>query len=308
MGRASVHCSVCRLIAWLAVFVVATHADAHVAFSAAPGAGWEASVSGALLATTALYAFGINRLWRASGWGRGVRVGQTVAFVGGEVALAATLLGPLDAWADRSFAAHMGQHEALMLVAAPLLVYGRPLAVWAWALSPAGRDRARRVISTQGLRRPWRWATGALGATLLQLVVLFGWHVPVVFDYAVSHRAVHAVQHASLLAAALCFWWAMRTPIAARSGSTPSAAGITIACLFITMIATGGFGALLTFAAHPLYGGYGGGATLSALEDQQLGGLLMWIPGGTLLLLVALMYGRLLLDCGGANCPVEAPR
>jgi putative membrane protein len=301
-----VHCPVRRVIAATALFVMALRCDAHVTWPLTSGEDSEGWIIFAILATTVLYAIGVARLWRASGWGRGVRVRHAMAFVGGELVLAATLVGTFDSWADRSFAAHMVQHEALMLVAAPLLVQGRPLGAWAWALTPGGRDRVRRLIASPGLRRPWRWATAALGATMLQLIVLFGWHIPPVFDYALAHQAVHALQHASLLSAALCFWWAMRSPRPMQSRTPASTAGIAIACLFITMIVTGGFGALLTFAAHPLYRGYADTATMSALEDQQLGGLLMWVPGGTLFLIMALAQGRLLLARGGVGGPVQA--
>src|SRR4051812_29776248 len=236
MADAMVHSAVRRLIASCAwFFLPAARSDGHVALWQAPGDDSHGWVIVALVLTTALYAVGVMRLWRASGWGRGVAAREAVAFMCGELVLAATLLGTLDKWADRSFAAHMGQHEALMLVAAPLLVQGRPLAAWAWALTRNGSHRIRRVMSARGVRRPWRGATAALGATIMQLVVLFGWHIPAVFDYAVAHDAVHALQHASLLAAALCFWWAMRSPISMQSGSAASSAGVAIACLFITM-------------------------------------------------------------------------
>ena len=88
----------------------------------------------------------------------------------------------------------------------------------------------------------------------------------------------------------------MRTSAAAGSGSR-AASGIAIACVFVTMLATGALGALLTFAPVPWYRAYADGAPwgLSPLEDQQLGGLLMWVPGGLAYLLAGLVHAARIL-------------
>ena len=251
-----------------------------------------------LALTGAFYAAGVLRLWRATAVGRGVRPRDVALFALGWTALAGALLGPLDAWAARSFAAHMLQHEALMLVAAPLLVHGRPLAAWTWALSERGRQRARVFIAIPAWRHAWRWLTRPLGATITQLAVLFVWHVPVIFNHAATHAGVHTLQHVSFLASALCFWWATRASHSRISGAAGITSGVAIACVFVTMIATGALGALLTFAPTPWYAGFGGVAVpwaSSAVEDQQLGGLLMWVPGGTVYLVAALHHAWRLL-------------
>jgi putative membrane protein len=264
-----------------------TRAHAHLAATATVDSAGPVAPSGWIVAflvlTIALYAVGVLRVWRASGRGRGLHGRDVVAFALGCAALAVALLGPLDGWAAHSFAAHMLQHEALMLVAAPLLVCGRPLAAWLWALSRHGRRRARSIIAIPAWQLAWRWITRPLGATVTQLTVLFVWHVPVVFNHANAHPGVHTLQHLSFLASALCFWWAARAWSNGSPGPNGAATGAAIACIFVTMIATGALGALLTFAPAPWYHGYGGVAlpwASSALEDQQLGGLLMWVPGG----------------------------
>ena len=275
--------------------LASSFSEALVRSFATPYATW---VVAALALAAALYGLGVLRLWRASAPGRGVNALAVVAFCGGWSALALALLGPLDRWAAHSFAAHMLQHEALMLVAAPLFVLGRPLAVWTWALSRTGKARVRSMIAAPAWRRAWRWATRPLGATLLQLAALFVWHVPAIFSYATTHAGVHVLQHASLLAAALCFWWSMRAPIHVRA----RAAGARIVCLLATMLASGALGALLTFAPAPWYRVYADVAVpraSSALEDQQLGGLLMWVPGGTVYLLAALVHAWGLLVRSG---------
>jgi putative membrane protein len=257
------------------------------------GAAGEAWIVGALCFVAVAYGAGVARLWRASARGRGISRREAGAFAAGWVILALALLGPLDAWAGRSFAAHMTQHELLMLVAAPLLVRGRPLAAWSWTLGERLRATTHRWLTRSAWRHVWRTFTRPLGATALQLAVLFAWHVPAWFDRAATHAGVHALQHASFLAAALCFWWAVRASASSRRATS----GVAIACLFVTMLATGALGALLTFAPIPWYRAYadGGPWGLSALEDQQLGGLLMWVPGGFAYLLAGLVHAARIL-------------
>jgi putative membrane protein len=266
--------------------------------TASGGAVATACIVAALVLSTTLYALGLIRLWRAAAPGRGIRVPEVAMFCAGSCTLALALLGPLDAWAAHSFAAHMLQHETLMLIAAPLLVAGRPLAVWTWSLHAIDRHCVRAMIATPAWRATWRTMTGLTGATIVQLAALLLWHVPRFFDYAATHAAAHALQHTSFLASALCFWWAARVPERGRTEAATSNSGIAIACLFLTMLGTGALGALLTFAPAPWYHGYDGEPSLfasSALEDQQLGGLLMWVPGSIAYLIGGLRHAARLL-------------
>lgn len=258
------------------------------------GTGW---IITALAAAAMLYSAGVIRLWRASGPGRGLRLREGLCFIAGLALLAIALLGTLDTVAARSFAAHMVQHEVLMLIAAPLLVMGRPLAVWAWALPFGPRKATRAVVRHPGWRRCWRFATRPFGATLLQVIALLVWHIPAAFDRASTHAGLHALQHATFVASALCFWWALRVSVQ-RGERDARAAAIGMMALFCTMIVTGAFGALLTFAPTPWYHVRAEAPApwaASALEDQQLGGLIMWVPGGTVYLIAALMLARRLL-------------
>jgi hypothetical protein len=106
----------------------------------------------------------------------------------------------------------------------------------------------------------------------------------------VRFESVHALQHTAFLGSALLFWWAVFHGTRARLRY-----GAAVLCLFLTTIVTGGLGALLTVAPHPLYPVYSAGSSawgLTPLEDQQLAGLIMWIPGGLTYLVVALVLTR----------------
>jgi putative membrane protein len=289
-----------RAVIAVAGLGIAPAAWAHVGGEVVRG-GFEPWV-GVLLAISGIaYAVGLARLWARAAPGHGIARRGATAFGAGWLTLVVALAPPLDSWAARSFAAHMLQHEALMLVAAPLLVAGRPLAVFAWAFPRTVRPRLATLTHASMVRAMWGAITGIGGATVLQLAALFAWHVPRFFDVAATHRGWHALQHATFLATALAFWWAVRT------ASSDGARARAVVALFATMLATGALGALLTFATTPWYATLGappfGG---SALDDQQLGGLLMWVPGGTAFLVAALALARRLLQRGAASFPIVA--
>ena len=226
-----------------------------------------------LLACAAMaYGRGLSGVWRSAGHGHGVSVRAAVSFFAGLALLAVLVCEPVERYTNASFAAHMAQHELPMLVVAPLLVLGRPLATWTWALPRSARAPFAHVFATPVWRTPWSVFTSPLGATGAQLASLFIWHAPRPFDAAVADPWMHALQHASFLAPALAFWWAVLAP------GPRGRIGPLVAALFLTMLGTGALGALLTFANHPWYSVYATSA--DALADQHLGGLLMGVPGG----------------------------
>lgn len=193
---------------------------------------------------------------------------HAAAFAAGWSVLALALLSPLDSAASTSFAAHMVQHELLMVAAPPLLILGRPFTALAATLPAWGL----RIVAWP-LRIPPLWAWG------IHAAALWVWHVPRLFDAGLAANGVHALQHASFFLSALLFWWAVIRRV--HSGT---------AALYIltTIIHSGALAALLTFAPAPLYRD-------TALGEQQLGGLIMWVPAAYALLLAGLVaFNRLL--------------
>lgn len=229
-----------------------------------------------LALSLSLYAIGHWRLSRRSGRNAVARR-RAWAFASGWVLLAAALVTPLHAAGERSFAAHMLEHELLMLAAAPLLVLARPLGVWLWAFPRPVRRWLARCGQRRTLAVPWRAATAPLPATVAQAAVLWLWHAPPAFDLALAQPGWHVVQHVCFLLSALLFWWAMLQGSAQRIG-------VAVGCLFFTSLVSGALGALMAFSRGPWYAGYSAlgldAFGLSPAEDQQLAGLLMWVPGG----------------------------
>ena len=235
--------------------------------------------------SAALYVMGVFRLWRHAGIGRGISKWQTSAYAGGWLALVLALTSPLDSLGNFLFSAHMVQHETLMLIAAPLLVLGRPLAVWAWGLPFDWRRALGHLFHRRAWRAPWLLITGPLAAWILHALALWLWHLPSLFEAALANEAVHAFQHITFLFTALLFWWSV------LAATTRRAKGIALLSLFTTFVHTGALGALLTLARSDWYPGYAATAPhfhLTAVEDQQLGGLVMWIPAGAVYLLSGL--------------------
>lgn len=292
-----------RAVAALAL-IASPAALAHGRLTTASGARIADVVVVALIATAAIvHAIGARRLARRTGDPRPVR--GAAAFVGGLALLTLALFGPLDAWAGRSFTIHMIQHEVLMLAVAPLLVAGRPLAHWTWALPVFARHRLRAFQRAWRGPGVWQALTGLTGACALQSLALWAWHLPAWFRAALEHPGLHVLQHGTFLAAALCFWWSVLRPGPARRRAPAS-----IASLFVTTLTTGALGALLTFAGTPWYAAAGAVPLfgLTPIEDQQLGGLLMWIPGGTVYMVIALLLGLRALRTEPPTPPAGGPR
>lgn len=275
-------------------------AFAHVteaATSAASPWQWDLApwLVGSLLLALGLYLHGVRRLWARAGQGRGIRGGTVAAFVAGWLTLVLALVSPLDTLGGQLFSAHMVQHELLMVVAAPLLVVGRPLAAWTWAFEPPVRQALGRFSQSRPIQALWSTLTDPIVAWGLHALALWLWHVPSFFSAALTHEGLHVLQHASFLGTALFFWWAAVGHDARHAIGTGQAVGL----LFTTMLHTAALGALLSLAPTAWYEPYI--ATSNALgidpvEDQQLGGLVMWVPSGLAYLVSALvLLGRLLM-------------
>jgi cytochrome c oxidase assembly factor CtaG len=254
-----------------------------------------------LALSLALYVFGWLRLRRHAVHSQRAWRWRGVAFGAGWLALALALASPLDRFGTSSFAMHMLQHELLMAVAAPLLVASHPLGVWAWALSLPARRAIGGALHRPAWRRLWHWLCVPATAWSLHAIALWGWHVPALFDAAVHDPQVHTLQHTSFLASALLYWWTV------LRAQTRAAQGVAVASLFATMLHSGALGALLALSSQAWYAAYADGALgfgLSALEDQQLGGLVMWVPAG----LIYLAAGLALAARWGALASAGAPR
>jgi len=230
-----------------------------------------------LAAILVVYMIGVAQVWANAGTGRGVRTREAVAFGAGWLALALALSPPLDEWSEHWIAAHMIQHELLMVVAAPLMAVGAPLLAAAFALPLSARRRALTAFETQTFRSTWAWLTAPLVVFLMHALALWLWHLPALYDLALAHENVHVIQHLCFLGTAGLFWWGLVHGRYGRGGY-----GVAVIYVFATTVHSGVLGALLTFSRRIWYEPYIANhpAGLTPLEDQQLAGLLMWVPAG----------------------------
>ena len=263
---------------------------------------WDLPVTLPLGLAVAAFGWGWLRLHRRSTAGAPGLRRRALAFAGGWCVLAVAMVSPLHQAGEHSFTAHMLEHELLMLAAAPLLVLSRPLSVMIWAFPKDGRAALGSVGRWPVLAGAWRALSQPVTATLLQAAALWLWHTPGLFDVALANDGWHVVQHLSFLASALLFWNAVLY-------RRPRNHGLSALCLFATSVVTGALGALMAFSQSPWYAGYRqlGMAPLglSPLEDQQLAGMVMWVPGGLVHAGAALAAVSAALKCGRA--PLKGP-
>lgn len=252
---------------------------------------WDPFVTAPLALSAVLYLIGSVRLWRRAGLGRGIAVWQAVCFWAGWATLVTALVSPLHEYGEHLFVAHMIEHELLMAVAAPLLAVSRPLGTFLHALLRSLRSGLVTAAAGRAVQVVWRQLIDPLTAMLLHAIAIWVWHVPVLLDGTLQSEFLHRLQHVCFLVTALFFWWS----ILRGSRRTHGAGALHV---FLTMMHTGFLGALLTMAPRVFYPLQTQDARLfglTPLEDQQLAGLFMWVPGGMIYLGcgLALLYSWL---------------
>lgn len=205
---------------------------------------------------------------------------RAALFAAAWLALGLALLAPLHTFADELFAVHMLQHLLLIAIAPPLLLLANPMPVVVWGLSPGLRERATRALAPEGsITRLLRVLTRPTVAWPLFVVDLWLWHLPLIYQAALASEPVHYLEHLLFFGTAVLFWWPVIGPAPLRSRL-----GYPLRILYVflawlpnsllgAIIALSGWVFMPFYAARPRHWG------LDPLADQQLAGLIMWIPG-----------------------------
>jgi putative membrane protein len=216
----------------------------------------------------ALYVWGIGPLRRRRDLGPPVSPVRRLAFFAGLAVLLVALNGPIHDLSDYYlFSVHMVQHLLLTLVLPPLLICGTP----GWLLQPLLRPPAVRAVA--------RAVTRPLAAAAIFSVTLAVWHLTPFYELMMREHGVHIATHLMFIVAATLMWWPVLSPVPElpRLGYGPA-----MLYLFLVGIPMQAVAALITTADQVLYPWYSVAPRtwgLSPLDDQQLGGLLMWVPG-----------------------------
>jgi putative membrane protein len=156
-----------------------------------------------------------------------------------------------------------------------------------WAAPHAWRRPIGSILTDAGLKNVWRKMTLPFVAWAIHAVALWTWHIPFLFQATLESDLVHTLQHASFFLSALLFWWAI-----IYGGRGLSSYGAGVLYLFTTSIHSGLLGVFLTLTTrvwYPVYSGTTASWGLTPLEDQQLGGLIMWVPAGIVYIVAALV-------------------
>lgn len=217
-------------------------------------------------------------LWRAQ---RSPGFGRIALFLSGWILLALSLVGPIETWAHISLAGHMTQHMLVLAVIPPLLLLARPMPQYMLALPARARRRVGPILG----RIYGGTAATPVTAFLVHGLVIWLWHLPLPYQIVLEHQLMHDAVHLMFFGTGMWFWWSLIAPGRLGQGSFGSAAVLAV----LTMMHMGMLGALMTFAPQLLYPEHPAGfAGFDQLSDQQLAGLLMWVPGGLIYTLAAL--------------------
>ncbi len=243
----------------------------------------------AVLAT--LYIAGLRQLARRGRPWHAVKRLHTACFGLGLLALLLALASPLDTLGMRLFMAAMGQHILLLMAAPLLLLVARPAVVLPAGLPRAMVRRSQRVL--RALRAPWlRWVARLLSSPFvawpLYVADAVAWHIPPLYEAALHDMALHQVQSLCFLATGLLFWWVVVEPLPdrpARRRHQGLRVGLRLITVWLSASANTGLGLFLAWKDTPLYATYASGAWprpwgLSALDDQRLAGIMLWMLGG----------------------------
>lgn len=271
-------------------------AAAHVGLPPEPHDLWSSwTLSPPLLVSLALTSFAYLRGFRRSrraarGTRPTLRRWQAACFGGATATLLVALVSPVDALGTSLLSAHMAQHLLLLVVAPALLVLSAPGYAFAWALPRAARRGLAFVANSAAplrvARKLWSGLATPLGALLVSTGVVWAWHAPKLYQAALANEAVHVLEHLSFLAGAYLFWHVLIAPL----GRHRVKGGAAAVVLFGASVQGSALGALMAFSPVPWYGAYAATTTawgLTPLQDQQLAGVLMWMPLGLVYVLLA---------------------
>jgi putative membrane protein len=242
---------------------------------------WEPSIVLPLVVLCGVYTVGVFRRgsipllrWRHA------------SFYVGWLTLALALVSPIHELGEQLFSVHMLQHEILILVSAPLISAAHPGATMLWAFAPGHRVNLGGWVHAVERSTPIAFLTRPLVAWLLEASALWIWHIPALYQATLTSDWIHAAQHLSFFVTAVLFWSALY-----GVGRSAMSYGAATFYVFGTAAHCSALGALLTFSTilwYPVYQQTTQSWGLSPLQDQQLGGVIMWVPSGLVFVVIGL--------------------
>ncbi len=242
---------------------------------------WEPGIVIPLFLGLALYGAGAARRgsWARLRW-------RHASFAAGWLTLFFALASPIHEVGEQLFSAHMLQHEIMILISAPLIAAAHPGVTCLWAFAPRHRGRVGGWIHRVESAPVVRFVEAPLNAWILEAAALWLWHIPALYQATLTSDGVHAAQHLSFFLTAVLFWSALF-----GMGRSSAHYGAAILYVFATAVHCSALGALLTFSSvlwYPAYAHTTARWGFTPLQDQQLGGVIMWVPSGFVFIVIAL--------------------
>ncbi len=270
---------------------------------------WRPEVIVGVLLLGTLFWLGWRRLRAISGRSRGWRAlgagWRPVSYTAGLLVIAIALMSPLDVLVQQLFFMHMIQHLLLIMVAPVLLLLPNPLPYLLWGLPGRARLAAGRGLNSlihkeSAVGRTLRKMTGPGAVWFIMIAFIIGWHDPGMYNAALRSELVHDLEHLTMFAAGMLFWWTVLGvgPRLHKNLSRPAKIAFVIAAIPPNMA----LGAALAFSRQPIYTYYSDMPRLwgiSVLDDQRISGIIMWIPGSMMYFMIALALIFLILSGEG---------
>jgi putative membrane protein len=200
---------------------------------------------------------------------------RRISFFSALFVIFASLNGPIHDLSDTYlFSAHMVQHLLITMLMPPLLIAGVP----GWMLRPLLQNRAIAAAA--------RVVTRPIACFAIFNIVIAMWHLPVFYNAAMDNHNIHILEHLMFMAAAVLMWW----PLTSQLPELPrlSYPGQMLYC-FLMILPMSIVAVYISMADQVLYPAYASApriTSLSPLDDQLLGGLIMWVPGGMIFMII----------------------
>jgi putative membrane protein len=215
--------------------------------------------------------------WRAGNAPEGahLNIWRKLSFISALFVIFASLNGPLhDLSDDYLFSAHMVQHLLLTLAMPPLFIAGIP----GWMLRPILRNRIAAAIAKRITRPVFCFVAFNL--------VIAGWHIPALYNSAMANHNIHIVEHLMMMSAAVLMWWPLMSPLPELPRLAYPGQMLYCFLMSIPMSITAVYIAMADHILYPAYSAAPRVTGLTPMEDQLLGGLIMWVPGGLIFALI----------------------
>jgi putative membrane protein len=223
--------------------------------------------------------------WRAgAAW-------RPVLYISAILLLAIALMSPIDVLGGQLLTMHMVQHLLLVMIVPPLLLLANPLPFLLWGSPYEVRTGVSRLLSPNAKFRYYlRRTTGPGLVWLMFVIVYWGWHDPNAYNLALQSDFVHDLEHLTFFLVSMLFWWHVigAGPRIHRPLSPAGRFVYVLTAIPPNMLA----GLAIVFATGPIYSYYEAMPRiwgLSVMEDQQIGGVIMWVPGSMMYIIAALI-------------------